>query len=196
MVGSRTMKTLGALVAAMTVGSVALILMETAPIRPPVTNLSAVTSLADESSEAISQTNVAIKAAKWRQIVVHTSVEPLDADRDCHFVIEQTPGSDGKSVRATSLWDRQAEGNHVFASGYNWNASSIGVCLIGDFSQTPPTASQMRSLIGLIRSLQQTCGVTADRVYLAWDIDPRTASPGAAFPAREFNGSLLRPRER
>jgi N-acetyl-anhydromuramyl-L-alanine amidase AmpD len=193
MVGSRTMKTLGALVVAMTVGSIALILMETAPIRPPVTNLSAVASLTDEASQVVSQTDVAIKTAKWRHIIVHTAMEALEPDLDCHFVIDQTPSPDGRSVRSTTLWNRQLGGNHVFVAGYNWNADSIAVCLVGDYSQTPPSASQFQALIGLVHSIQQTCGIPAERVYLARDIDPRCGSPGAVFPAKQFNTFLLKP---
>ena len=188
------MKTLGALVVAMTVGSLALILMNTAPIRPLVTNLSAVTTPTDEPSQAISQTDGSIKVAKWRHLVVHTSTEAIDAESDCHFIIDPAAGADGRILRTTALWNRQVSGNHVFASGHNWNADSIGVCLIGNFADVPPTSAQLAALTHLVRLLQQTCGITADRVYLARDIDPRCASPGEAFPAKQFNTALMRPR--
>lgn len=194
MATSRTIKTLGALVVAMTVGSIALILMETAPIHPPVTDLSAVAKATDELAQAVWRTDEPIKVAKWRHIVVHTSVEPLDADFGCHFVIDQTPRPDGGLLRATTLWNRQVSGNHVFATGYNWNADSIAVLVVGDFSKTSPGAEQVQALVSLVRSLQQSCGITAERVYLARDIDPRCGSPGAAFPAQQFNDSLLHPR--
>jgi hypothetical protein len=194
MAGSRTMKTLGALVVAMTVGSIALILMETAPIRPPVTDLSAVARATDELAQAVWRTDEPIKVAKWRHLVVHTSAEPLDADFDCHFVVDPSPRPDGGHVRATTLWNRQLPGNHIFATGYNWNADSIAVLLVGDFSKASPSAQQLQALVDLVRSLQQTCAIPADRVYLARDIDPRCSSPGAAFPAQQFNDSLVRPR--
>jgi hypothetical protein len=188
------MKTLAALVVAMTMGSIALILMETAPIRPPVTDLSAVARPTDEFAQAVWRTAETVKVAKWRHIVVHTSAEPLDPDFNCHFVVDRTPRPDGGQVRATTLWNRQLNGNHVFATGYDWNADSVAVLLVGDFSRTPPSAEQMAALVNLVHSLQQTCGITAERVYLARDIDPRCGSPGAAFPAQQFNDSLLRPR--
>jgi hypothetical protein len=191
---SRTMKTLVALVLAMTVGSIALILMETAPIHPPVTDLSAVARPTDEFAQAVWRTAETVKVAKWRHIIVHTSVEPLDPDFNCHFVVDRTPHADGGLVRATTLWNRQLNGDHVFTTGYNWNADSVAVLLVGDFSKTPPSPAQLAALVNLVRSLQQTCGITADRVYLARDIDPRCGSPGAAFPAQQFNDSLLRPR--
>ncbi|MCJ7543218.1 MAG: N-acetylmuramoyl-L-alanine amidase [Phycisphaerae bacterium] len=194
MATSRTMKTLGALVVAMTVGSLTLILMETAPIRPPVTDLSAVAKATDELAQTVWRTDEPIKVAKWRHIVVHTSAETLDADFDCHFIVDQTPRPDGGRVRATALWSRQVSGNHVFATGYAWNADSIAVLMAGNFSKTPPSPEQVQALVGLVQSLQQSCGITAERVYLARDIDPRCGSPGAAFPAQQFNGSLLHPR--
>jgi hypothetical protein len=188
------MKTLVALVAAMTVGSIALILMETAPIRPPVADLSAVARPSDDFAQTVWRTAETVKVAKWRHLIVHTSAEPLDAEFNCHFVVERTARPDGGLLRATTLWNRQVNGNHVFTGGYNWNTDSIAILLVGDFSRTAPSAEQMAALLKLVQSLQQTCGITADRVYLARDIDPRSNSPGAAFPAQEFNDSLLRPR--
>ena len=193
MAGSRTMKTLGALVVAMTLGSITLILMETAPIRPPVTNLSAVATPTDESAQAVWRTDEPIKIAKWRNIVVHTSAEPLDVDFDCHFVVDRTARPDGGLIRATTLWNRQLVGNHIFNTGYDWNADSIAILVVGNFSRTAPGAEQTQALTRLVRSLQQTCGIPAERVYLARDIDPRCGSPGPAFPAGQFNASLVRP---
>jgi hypothetical protein len=192
MVASRTIRTLLALIAAMTVGSLALILMETAPVRPPVTHLAAVAGPTDDSVDVISR--AAIRVGKWRNIVVHTSVEGLDPQSECHFIVRTQPSADGGYAQATALWNRQVDGNHVFVPGYTWNSDSIGICLDGDFSRTAQSPRQFQSLMGLVRSLQQTCGITADRVYLNRDIDPRSASPGPAFPAELFNSNLLKPR--
>ena len=193
MIRSRMIKTLVALIAAMTVGTLALVLMETAPVHPTVIHLSAVVSPADDSSDVISHTDAAIRPGRWRSIVVHTAAEGLDADGECHFIVERQPAEDGRFVRATGLWNRQGEGNHVFAAGYNWNADSIGIYLADDFNQAGPSARQFKAIMSLVRSLQQTCGITADRVYLNRDIDPRSLSPGAAFPAETFNANLLKP---
>lgn len=193
MVESRTIKTLVALLVAMTVGSMALVLMETAPAHPPVTHLAAVANPADDSSEIISQTTATLRAGKWRNIVVHTSAEGLDSDHECHFVVEPTASGEGRCARATVLWKGQNDGTHVFAAGHNWNSDSIGVYVVGDFARIGPTRPQFQALLSLVRSLQQTCGITADRVYLSRDIDPRGGSPGPAFPVTLFNNGLLKP---
>ncbi len=169
-------------------------LMDTAPIHPPVTRLSAVSTPADEYSEAVASAVETIKVAKWRNVVVHTTAEGLDADRACHFVIAAVDGSDGTCIRPTELWNRQVGGPHVAAPGHDWSLDTIGICLVGDFSSQPPTQRQFEALVGLVRALQQTCGITAERIYLAREIDPPSGSPGRAFPAKQFNSSLLRPR--
>ena len=85
---------------------------------------------------------------------------------------------------------RQEPGQHVEGV---WKNSSVGVCLIGDFSRTPPKAGQFELLVQLVNALQETCRVPADHVYLLSDIDPRSPSPGAAFPAAKLSRRLLRP---
>ena len=78
----------------------------------------------------------------------------------------------------------------------NWNAyrNSIGVCLIGDFSRRPPAPGQFTELVELVRRLQAACGdrpLPASTVYLHRQIDPRTDSPGPAFPAQAFESYLI-----
>lgn len=193
MVGSRTIKSLIALLVTMTAGSAALMLMEKAPIRPPVTHLAAIDPSARGLSELVAQTNVPLKRGKWRNILIHSSAEGLDPDRECHFIVSGQGGADGLHVRATALWAAQQEGNHGFLPVHDYNADSIGVFAVGEFASQGPSQQQFQALLELVRNLQQACGITADRVYLYKHIDPRSGSPGPAFPAEDFKDGLLRP---
>jgi len=193
MVGSRTIKTLLALLVAMTIGSTALMLMEKAPIRPPITHLAAIDSAAGGVSDLVIQTDAPLKRGRWWNILIHTSAEGLDPQRECHFIVSGQPGPGGLFLRATDLWESQRDGNHGFLPVHNYNADSIGVFVEGDFTNQGPSRKQFQALLELVRTLQQACGITSERVYLYSHIDPRSGSPGPAFPAEEFKDGLLRP---
>ena len=194
MLGSRTIKTLTALVAAMTVGAIGLLALETAPIRPAGHNLAAVSNPADTHAKAVLDTDVPIQPIKWRNIVIHSSgPRGRDVARRCHFVIEAKASDDGQYVGATILWKRQGSGNHVFVPGRDFNADSIGICLMGDFSSKAPGSGQFQALVKLVQALQQRCNVSADHVYLHSQLDAHSRSPGDAFPSETFASHLLRP---
>lgn len=188
MFGSRTVKTLTALLVSMTLGAAALILLETAPVEPTAQHLAAVSAPAGNCGRVVCDTEVPIQAIKWRTIIIHGSAaEGPGLPQQCHFLI----GSDGR-IAATALWRRQMSGEHVYVPGRDLNAVSIGVCIMGDFSQQAPSAAQLASLADLTRSLQRTLEIPADRVYLHSDLDASSSSPGAAFPTRAFDHNLYR----
>jgi len=168
-------------------------LMEKAPIRPPVTHLAAIDPSVGSLSDLVAQTNIPLKRGKWRNILIHTSLEGLDPDSECHFIVSRQAGADGLNVRATPLWAAQQEGNHGFLPVHDYNADSIGVFMAGEFDSLGPSQQQFQALLELVRALQKACGITADRVYLYRHIDPRSGSPGPAFPAEEFKDGLLGP---
>lgn len=191
---SRTVRVLTALFVTMTLGALVLMMLETGPIRggsPAVWSVPT-PAQADPVDQAIRfDTEVPVQPAMWRNVVVHASGFDADASRQCHFLV----AADG-TVRNTILWKRQMIGRHTFGIGRDWNADSIGIFVEGDFSTDPPPAEQFRSLLRLVRSLQEYLGprqLPADHVYLSRDVDPQTRSPGDAFPAAEFDRLLLRP---
>jgi len=194
MARSRTIKTLAALLVTMTLATFALIAMETQPPTPPE-SVAAIARPTDSIDKIVTDTAIPIQPMKWRNIVVHTTgAEAPDMASRCHFVIEAS-SADGKGLlRSTSLWQGQAEGNHVRAAGRNYNEDSIGICLIGDFSRKPPTQEQFKALLALVRDLQQRHNIPRDNVYFPSDLDPKVQSPGEAFPAKEFMDQLSPPR--
>ncbi len=190
MFGSRTIKTLTALLISMTLGALALMVLETAPARPTPQHLAAVASPNELAGKIVHDTAVPFQRMKWRNVIVHSSVNqtPGFAQR-CHFLIQPN----GK-IQVTALWKRQLSGNHVYVPGRDFNADSVGICLAGDFSMQAPPRAQMNSLIELVRTLQPLSAIPADRVYLHSDLIPYSQSPGVAFPSRTFNANLYRTR--
>jgi hypothetical protein len=171
MPGSRTIKTLTALLVAMTIGSFALMLLDTDPIR--ATNQKAVVSYPNEPvAKLIAGTRIPIRNT-WRNIVIHSSAnESADFNQKCHFVVE-LDASGAPTVTATELWDRQLDGNHVFVAGGDWNSDSIGIVMAGDFSRNKPTKAQAEALRKLIAVLQEKLNIRNDHVYAHSQLDSR-----------------------
>lgn len=190
---SRAVKTLSALVAAMTVGAILLMLMETSPVRPPSSHFAAVAEDRTDSLDVVLETKVPFQPLKWRNIIVHCRPHPAGKlIQGCHFVVDMRDPGGAVTIQRTARWEDQADGRHVFVRGVNWNDSSIGVCLIGDFSRRPPRARQIKGLVNLATRLQELFGIPRDNVYLAGDIGQAATSPGRAFPRQRFEGQLLR----
>lgn len=195
MARSGTIKTLAALVAALTIGTWALIWMETAPARPMIgTPLVAegATPSPVQRVPAIYQTDVPLQF-KWRNVVIHDiSRDRADIVRNCHFVIGNAEHYGDGEIMVTPRWKRQDEGRHIVVPGFNYNADSIGICLLADGGKAPPTPKQMQALTNLVRNLQMAFQLRADYVYLHSDLgDPRPTCPGQFFPASEFRARLL-----
>jgi len=189
MFGSRTIRTLTALLISMTLGAMALMVLETAPVRPHAEQLAAVGPPPGVIERLIHDTAVPIQPVKWRNMIVHGSDGAPGLPERCHFVI-----GPGAGAKCTELWRRQLPGYHVYVPGRDFNADSIGICLVGDFSSSPPSQGQFDRLVQLTRALQRTLRLSADHIYLHSELDARSHSPGDAFPARAFNSSLLRSR--
>jgi len=195
MVGSRTIRVLTALVAAMTVGAFALIWMleNGEPVRIGDKELAALRAPSGGGvSPAVFQTDVPRQPLKWQNIIIHTTGAERNIAGRCHFVIASGGGDADDCIRTGALWKRQAEGNHIYVPGFDYNANSIGVCVVGDFSQHGPSRVQFEALVSLVNSLQRAFGIPRDRVYLHSDLVRTSRSPGQAFPTERFNRRLIR----
>lgn len=192
MARSGTIKTLAALVGALTVGAGVLIWMETDPAQPPVPlSLEAVQAGGgDAAPSAVRDTDVPLQYIKWSNIVLHDSGRDGEGVRQgCHFLIG---GGKGDAVIvSTRLWRQQRAGEHVHVPGYSYNENSIGICLLSDCRRAGPGARQFGSLLKLVRSLQVTFQIPRDHVYLHADLGA-AGCPGGQFPAERFRQGLLR----
>ena len=190
---SRTIKTLAALLVAMTAGTFLLLALETMPAKPGQADTLAARlgpSGADVS-RTITDTSIPIRADKWQYIVIHDSAGEAagHVGDTCHFVIENGQGSteDGRLV-ATENWRRQEDGTHVLRDGYRTH--SIGICLVGNLDSHRPTPLQMERLIALVRALQAKHRISAEHVYRDDDLTG-SGSPGLQFPDGALRNNLL-----
>ncbi len=82
------------------------------------------------------------------------------------FVIGNGSNSGDGEVEPTYRWRGQLTGAHTGGTPGNWaNEEAIGICLIGDFNRTTPTARQRESLVKLVRFLQQRYRIPKSRIY-------------------------------
>ncbi len=106
------------------------------------------------------------------------------------FVIGNGTDSGDGQVEVTFRWRKQIPGAHCGGTANNWaNKDGIGICLVGDFNRTVPTARQMQSLLKLIRYLQQRYGIPGSRIY------GHKTTPGARVtdcPGRKFPMARLK----
>lgn len=142
---------------------------------------------------------------KWRYIVIHHSatsggtMKGLDAyhrrERHMenglayHFVIGNGSGIPDGNVEIGNRWVRQLDGGHL--ASLRQNRVSIGICLIGNFEESAPTAGQMESLNALVDYLLDKCRLPSERVKTHRDINViGTICPGEKFPEEQFLRAL------
>jgi len=108
------------------------------------------------------------------------------------FVIGNGTDSTDGQVEVTFRWRQQMTGAHCKTPN-NWaNEDAVGICLVGNFNDTSPTDSQMRSLLDLIRFLQNRYRIPRSRIY-GHNTAPgarATDCPGKNFPMSKLKSML------
>ena len=98
-----------------------------------------------------------------------------------HFVIRQNGNIEAGRPMETI-------GAHAGPQG---NGDSIGICLVGNFMEYPPTSQQIQSLVQLVIYLQEIYKTKLE-VIKHKDVNP-TKCPGDLFPWAEFVQALEAP---
>jgi len=109
------------------------------------------------------------------------------------FVIGNGSSSADGQVEVTFRWREQMTGAHCGGTPGNWaNEDAVGICLVGNFNHTLPTAAQMESLVKLIRFLQKRYGIPKSSIY-GHRTTPGarvTDCPGKKFPLARLKSML------
>ena len=141
----------------------------------------------------------------WTHIVIHHSGTARGNVRDMdryhrdhrrmenglgyHFVIGNGNGMRDGEIAMGPRWAKQQDGGHLASAAQN--KYSIGICLVGNFDESPPTPRQIESLRALVQYLQRRCNIRTGRVTTHTRINIRpTACPGRLFPTDAFLRSL------
>jgi hypothetical protein len=139
----------------------------------------------------------------WKYIVLHHSatdrgdVQSIDIDHRArtdrngepwlgigyHFVIGNGQGMADGEVAPTFRWQDQLAGAHAGKTLYN--ERGIGICLIGDFREQPPTPKQLDAARRLLAALMEHYRIAPQDCVRHGDITG-TECPGAQLPSHEL----------
>ncbi|MCA9039785.1 MAG: N-acetylmuramoyl-L-alanine amidase [Planctomycetaceae bacterium] len=100
-----------------------------------------------------------------------------------HFVIGNGQGMEDGDIEATFRWRQQMHGAH--AGRAEENQQGIGIVLVGNFENHPPSPAQLTAVKKLVFTLKQEYGIDSDHVIGHYDIKT-TACPGKQFPIAEI----------
>jgi hypothetical protein len=115
---------------------------------------------------------------RWECIIIHHSdsangsAASFDAwhrqrgwdELGYHFVIDNGSGGPDGRVEVGSRWNTQKHGAHCKVPGNYYNEHGIGICLVGDFERSRPTAKQVESMRKLLAFLMSQTHVPASHV--------------------------------
>lgn len=145
---------------------------------------------------------------KWKMIVIHHSASEFgnakifdDWHKERHwkgvgydFVICNGNAELDGIVETTFRWKEQITGAHVGGTPNNRaNVYGIGICLVGDFNKKPPTDKQFRSLVKLVKFLQNRYNIPTSEIYghgTTPGYTGGTECPGKYFPMWKLKQQL------
>jgi N-acetyl-anhydromuramyl-L-alanine amidase AmpD len=135
--------------------------------------------------------------SRWKYIVIHHTatdvgkaylIHRTHLDRGFwnglgyHFLIDN--GSLGKGdgqIEAAPRWIKQQSGAHCNSGGMN--EKGIGIALVGNFNEEPPTGKQLQALTDLVKTLSHYYHIPAANIVGHRDAPgANTECPGKRFP--------------
>jgi len=141
----------------------------------------------------------------WKYIVIHHSASSsgsaVEFDKyhrekrgwenglGYHFVIGNGIGSGDGQIEIGGRWINQIDGAHAGVQEYNHHG--IGICLVGNFNDSYPTAAQMASLSILVEYLQGRCRIPSENIIMHRHIR-KTECPGRNFPYYKLLAQTVR----
>lgn len=134
---------------------------------------------------------------KWTHVMVHHTAGQDDPGRcdaalyraqhmakgwldiGYHFVVEKVSGQKGAY---SVIVGRPLFMDGAHAGSTEWNTKSIGVALVGNFSEFPPTMEQQETAARLVRGLCEAMDIPVDREHIVGHREQRaTECPGKWF---------------
>ncbi|RJP57223.1 MAG: LysM peptidoglycan-binding domain-containing protein [Candidatus Auribacter fodinae] len=148
------------------------------------------------------------KMRDWKYIIIHHSATDMGNAASFeyyhrfkrhmtnglayHFVITNgKKGSDG-GVEVGNRWKKQLQGGHVKSDFYN--EVGIGICLVGNFQNYPPSISQYNSLVSLVQVLKDLCNIPTRNVFGHGELrTEQSLCPGKCLPLKKLRSQLTGP---
>lgn len=160
----------------------------------------------DQSLDELLATDPDVASRAWKYVVLHHSATAGGSAQSFdtfhrqqrgwqgglgyHFVIGNGIEQGDGTVVAGPRWYEQTAGAHANSAEYN--DYGIGICLVGNFDEKPPTPAQVSAARALIVRLCRQYGIGPQNVVGHNDIrrGGATACPGKLFPLDELRTGL------
>lgn len=149
---------------------------------------------------AAATARIRVDPSRWAHIVMHHSAieagnakaygsahmrRGMEHGLAYHFVIGNGQDSGDGEIEIGGRWTNQLRGGHVRSTQVN--DAGIGICIVGNLENHPPTARQAASLYALIDYLRAGRVSTRHRVTVhKWVDRNHTVCPGRRFPYAEL----------
>ena len=145
---------------------------------------------------------------QWTWIVIHHSATPTGGmaafDKahkakgwdgvGYHFVIGNgTDTADGQ-IEVTPRWPIQKHGAHAKTPDNQYNEHGIGICLVGNMDDHPPSAKQMASLEKLVAYLADTYRVKQSNILGHKMTGKQTDCPGSMTNIAQIRSDVAKMR--
>jgi len=110
-----------------------------------------------------------------------------------HFVIGNGRGMNDGEIQPTFRWRRQLAGAHAGVNEYNQHG--IGIVLVGNLEQAPPTERQLEAVIRLVSELSRRYEIATTDIIGHGDVKA-TECPGRHFPLAEVRTRVVQAEHR
>jgi len=183
---SRRLLVIAGLLSSLTLTSILLLILAPSPLLPEPRSLMVLES--NPTLDEIFDTHTPIQPRRWQAIFIHHSkTRRAELAGGDHFLITSPADAADGEIRIDPRWNDQQSAT---PAGGPVAANCITICLIGDFDQSAPTATQLRRAQQLVQTLQQRLQIPARNV-IAYDRPNSPAGLGRKFPVARLRDSLL-----
>jgi hypothetical protein len=145
-----------------------------------------------------------VSSDRWECIVIHHSATDFGGARrfdtghkekgwdglGYDFVIGNGSDTRDGQVEVGPRWTEQRTGAHCRSPEDYYNEHGIGICLVGNFDEGPPSPAQMQSLTKLVRFLCRKYDIPASKVYTHGGVTHLTACPGKYFDLKALRRAI------
>jgi hypothetical protein len=183
----RSVLVVAGLLSSLTLTSILLLVLAPSPLLPEPRSLLVVES--NPALDEVFDTRIPIQTGRWQTIFIHHSkTRRADAASGDHFLITGPADASDGEIRIDQRWNNQQPASGFAAAGMGRDC--ITICIVGDFDQSAPTATQIRRAQQLIQTLQRQLRIPARNV-IAYDRPNSASGLGRQFPAARLRESLL-----
>ena len=143
---------------------------------------------------------------EWKWIVIHHSATPTGgaaAFDKAHkakgwdglgydFVIGNGTDTGDGQIEVGYRWPIQTQGAHAYTPNEQFNMHGIGICLVGNMDNHPPTARQMQSLVKLVAYLVDTYHIKQSDIIGHKMTGKQTDCPGSMTNIDQIRAAVAR----